>query len=46
MEYELLTSMLTYKLGHRKEYFFIFIGFGMQVPKAHPTSPFLSQKVK
>ena len=33
MEYELLTSMLTSKLGHRKDYFFTFTGFGLQFPK-------------
>ena len=35
MEYELLTSMLTSKLDHRKEYFFLFIGFGLQVLTSH-----------
>ena len=32
-EYELLTSMLNSKLGHRKEYFFQFIACGLQVLK-------------
>ena len=32
-EYALLTSMLNSKLGHRKE-FFLFIGFGVKVPKS------------
>ena len=36
------TSMLNFKLGHKKEYFFLFIGFRLKIPKSHPTFPFLS----
>ena len=32
-EYVLLTTMLNSKLGHRREYFFLFIGAGLKVPK-------------
>ena len=45
MEYELLTSMLTSKLGHRKEYFLHLLGLDCKSQKPHPTSPFLSQKL-
>ena len=29
----IINSILNSKLGHRKEYFFLFIGFGLQVPE-------------
>ena len=46
-EYKLLTSMLNSKLDHRKEYFLFCLLFLHWNPrKLHPTSPFLSEKVK
>ena len=46
-EYALLTTMLNSKLGHRREYFFSIYWRWIESPKkTHPTSPFLSQRIK